>query len=261
MNEELIRQIVRRMLDEPTFQALLHGKTAGFQEGSLVKPKGLVLLNYVPEFERVITSLRFDYGGDYILSVLPSDQAFVDKPMLPEGITWITPQEALSTTWQKIILPACSPNILAKAALGIRDNPLSEMVGRGITQGIPTLLGTEYLGFTDQTPKAYRELYEGYLEMVTSYGVMLCATIGDDCHPLSPYERRAATRDQAVPQKASLPEVMCYEKKYLADKDAYVIAEETVVIVKPGTIISPLARDTLKSRRIVLRQETEGTRL
>src|SRR5665648_1250377 len=103
MNEELIRQIVRRMLDEPTFQALLHGKTAGFQEGSLVKPKGLVLLNYVPEFERVITSLRFDYGGDYILSVLPSDQAFVDKPMLPEGITWITPQEALSTTWQKII--------------------------------------------------------------------------------------------------------------------------------------------------------------
>ena len=250
MKEELIQQIVRRILSEPAFQALLQGDNAGsIEEPRVVKPDGLVLLNYVSDFEPVINALKLSYGTDYNLSIIPSDQAFEAKPNLSEGMTWITPKDTLSkTTWQKIIVPACSANTLAKAALGLRDNPISEIIGRAIIQGIPIVLATEHLGFTAQTPKAYQRLYEGYLQTVKSYGVTVCETLG---------EGPALLKDK---KKLSAPEVTCYEKKYLADKDAYGIAEESIVLVKPGTVISPLARDTLKSRRIELRQESEEAR-
>ncbi|HWQ41134.1 MAG TPA: flavoprotein [Desulfosporosinus sp.] len=281
MNEELISQIVCRILSEPAFQTLLQGN----KEGSLEVPKAvkldaLVLLNYVPDLEPVLTALKLSYGADYTLSILPSEQVFAAKPTLPEGLTWITPQDALSkTTWQRILIPTCSPNTLVKAALGLRDNPISEMIGRGVTQGIPTTIMTEHLGFTAKTPKAYHELYEGYLQTVQSYGVMVCETLEDgrlliedagkvasssQYQRTSPYEQKSIPcehRNASDKQKACSNEVICYEKKYLADKDAYGIAEDSVVIVKRGTVISPLARDTLKSRRIELRQETEGGRL
>jgi len=285
MHEELINQIVQRILSEPTFQALMQGNNAGrVEEPKAAKPDGLVLLNFVPEFERVITALKQQFGREYTLNILPSDQVFVAKPNLLEGMNWITPQDALSKLdWQTIILPACSHNTLAKVALGIRDNPLSEMIGRGITQGVPTLLVTKYLKLTAQTPIAYHELYEGYLQTVRSYGVLVCATL-DEAHALlkhkrtplvsqgpavrksaqthqdSLYEQRLVTREQDEPQNVSSHEVIRYELKYLADKDALGIAEEAIVLVKRGTVISPLARDTLKSRRIELRQEMEGGR-
>ena len=262
----------------------------------------LVLLNYVPDLGPVLTALKLRYGADYTLSILPSEQVVMAKPTLPEGLTWVTPQDALSkTTWQKILMPTCSPNTLAKAALGIRDNPISEMIGRGMTQGIPTTIMTEQLGFTAQTPKAYHELYEGYLQTVQSYGVIVCETAGEVCTlnkdtgrvasvdvkrvidkwtvysaqgpavtKVGQHQRPTFNNQRLVPceQKNATNEhntfsneVICYEKKYLADKDAYGIPEETIVIVKRGTVISPLARDTLKSRRIELRQETEGGRL
>jgi len=289
MNEELINQIVRRILSEPTFQGLLQGNKEGNLEAiNAVKLDALVLLNYVPDFDKVLTALKLSYGADYTLSIIPSEQVFATKPTLPEGLAWITPKDAFSkTTWQKILIPTCSANTLAKAALGIRDNPFSEMIGRGMTQGIPTTLMTEHLGFTAQTPKAYHELYEGYLQTVQSYGVDVCKTLADGC-TLKMDAGRVASVDGTVysaqgpavtqasqyqptrfnekesgvcEQNSCSQEVICYEKKYLADKDAYGIAEETIVIVKRSTVISPLARDTLKSRRIELRQETEGGRL
>ena len=308
MNEELINQIVSRILSEPAFQALLHGnKDGNIAELKAVKPDGLVLLNYVPDFERVLSSLKQCCGSDYTLSILPSDQANVSKPKLPEGMTWITPQDALNkTTWQKIMIPACSPNTLAKAALGIRDNPISELIGRGISQGIPTLLVTEYLGFTAQTPKTYLQLYEGYLQTVQSHGVVVSETLGEGCSSLitgmgraasvagglvidtgtalssldpavtqtrqsnqaslyeqTTYEQRSATFEQknsSDKQCAPCREEIRFDKKFLGDKQTYGIPEGSRVLVKQGTVISPLARDTLKSRRIELCVEREEGR-
>lgn len=263
MNEDLINQIVQRILSEPTFQALLHGNTAGNQESRVVKPKGLVLLNYVSEFDRVLTAVRRSYGADYTLSILPSDQTLASKPNLPEGMTWITPEDALGTSdWQTIILPACSPNTLAKAALGIRDNPISEILGRGISQGIPTMISSEYLGFTERTPKAYYELYEGYMKTLQSYGVKVCATIGESETSFHD-ESRSTNCDRqntSHKQSAMIREEIQYDKKFLGDKQVYGFTEGSRVLVKQGTVISPLARDTLKIRRIELCYEMEEGR-
>ena len=245
MNEELIDQLVHRILSEPAFQALFQGNetTAG---NKVLKPDALVLLNYVHDFERVLTAVKTRWGADYTLTILPSESVAKVNPALPAGMTWITPQEALTkTNWQKIIVPACSANMLAKAALGVRDTPLSELIGRGITQGHPIELVTEYLGISAQTPKAYRELYEGYLQSVQSFGVQVYAKIED--------EKTASAPTQ---------DVIRFEKKFLGDKDAYGFPEASRILVKRLTVISPLARDTLKQRRIevCMDMEREGGR-
>jgi len=262
MNEELINQIVQRILSEPAFQALLNGIGTENLENKAVNPDGIVLLNYVPEFERVLTAVKKHYGADYTLRILPSDQAFTAKPELPAGMNWITPQDALNKiTWQTIIIPACSLNTLAKAALGIRDNPISEIIGRGITQGIPTVISPAQLEFTVQTPKVYRELYEGYLQTVQSYGVKVTSLVSHE----QAVRKMGRTQDASLcEQKKSfeehnvaLREEIRFDKKFLGDKQVYGIPEGAIVLVKKGTVISPLARDTLKSRQIQLCVEKE----
>lgn len=270
MNEELINQIVRRILSDPSLQGLLQGN--GSPEGNkVVKSEALVLLNYVDDFPRVLTAVQQRWGANYTLSILPSDQVYTAKPELPVGMTWITAQDALGRSeWQKLILPTCSPNTLAKAALGIRDNPICEMIGRGISKGNSIELVTEYLGLTTQTPLAYRELYEGYIQKLESYGVMVCKSLEEGCalasNPVQQYqtnnhEQRSVISEQMktvfYEESASSRVEIRFAKKFLGDKQAYGFPEESRVLVKQGTVISPLARDTLKLRRIELCIEKE----
>ncbi|HBV88916.1 MAG TPA: flavoprotein [Desulfosporosinus sp.] len=259
MNEDLINQIVRRILSDPALQNLLNSGLAGNGKPMAVIKNGLILLNYVPDFGRVLNSVKNRYGANYTLNVLPSDQVYMAKPILPEGMTWITTEDALTKReWDKIILPACSPNIIAKAALGIRDNPMSEIIGRGISEGKPLELVIEYLGLTAKTPQAYRELYEGYLQKLKTYGVRVYESLDQQEQTSITYEHK-----QSAPyvENASLRGEIYFEKKFLGDKQAYGFPEDSKIHVKQGTVISPLARDTLKLRRIEVCVEKEEGRL
>ncbi len=286
MNEELINQIVRRILSEPSLQGLLQGK--GGQKGNpTVRSEALVLLNYVSDFPRVLTAVQRQWGANYKLSILPSDQVCAAKPVLPAGMTWTTVQDAMGKSdWQKLILPTCSPNTLAKAALGIRDNPICEMIGRGISKGCSIELVTEYLGLTAQTPQAYRDLYEGYLKKVQTYGFILRETLEEDCtfasdngtvpashstsvgrtvqqqiiHPEQTSGSYGSKKTAFHEESASTREEIHFVKKFLGDKQACGFPEESRVHVKQGTVVSPLARDTLKLRRIELCIVKEGGR-
>lgn len=286
MNEELINQILRRILSDPSLQGLLQG-AGGQARDPIVKAEALVLLNYAADFPRVLMAVQQRWGANYSLSILPSDQVSKAKPEIPIGMTWITVHDAMAKfDWTKLILPTCSANTLAKAALGIRDNPISEMIGRGISKGCSIELVTEYLGLTSQTPSAYRELYAGYLQKVKSYGLILHDTLEDNCEfvldkgtvpslqsPLAvlpnesknsdsvlislPYEQQQAT---SYTENTSFTSEIRFEKKFLGDKQAYTFPEDSKVLVKQGTVISPLARDTLKLRRIELCLEKEAER-
>ncbi|EHQ88775.1 hypothetical protein [Desulfosporosinus youngiae] len=253
MNEELISQIVHRILSDPSLQGLLYGNSS--TEGDRAnKSEALVLLNYAPDFPRVLKSVRRRWGADYSLNILPSDQVYRVKPDLLAGMTWIGAEDALAKSdWKKLILPACSPNTLAKAALGIRDNPICEMIGRGISNGNSIELVTEYLGLNAQTPLAYRELYEGYIQKLQSYGVIVSATLEAGC----PFSSIPASFEESTSPR----EEISFAKRFLGDKQAYGFPEESRILVRPGTVISPLARDTLKLRRIELCiEKEEGSR-
>ena len=251
MKDELIQSIVRRIFAEPAFQAILQGNgivtTLGTSNPPR-KPNRLVLLNYVPNLGTVLNTLQKRWGATHTLHLLPSESVLKAQPDLPEGLRWIIPQEALNRTdWQSILLPACSLNTLAKMALGIRDNPFTELLGRGLAQGIPIDLITESFGLSTQTPPAYRDLYDGYLQKVQSYGVRVYAALESE----GPCEK---------PQPQPVQNVLRFTKKYLADKDAYSFPEDSKVLIPQRIVISPLARDTLRMRRIELCQEREEQR-
>ncbi len=271
MNEELINQIVRRILSNPSLQGLLQ-ENERLERDKAFKSKALVLLNYVPDFSRLLTAVQQRWGANYTLNILPSDQAYAAKPELPVGMNWITAQEAMGKSdWQTLILPACSPNTLAKVALGIRDNPLCEMIGRQISEGKSIEIITDYLGLNARTPLAYRQLYEGYIQKVQSYGAKVSSIIEGSNSSFSPVqpiltrpiEHPSVTSDQKrspYEEGTSTLDKIRFEKKFLGDKQAYGLPEDSKVFVKQGTVISPLARDTLKVRRIELCIEKEGDR-
>lgn len=332
MNEELISQIVQHILTDSSFQALLNGYRSGVAEKTAAQKPALVLLNYVTDFEALLNAVKTRWGREYMLTVLPSKNTVQANPELPEGLNWTTPQEALAKTdWAQILVPACSANTLAKAALGIRDNPLSELIGRGIVQGIPIALVAESLGLTAQTPQAYRELYDDYLQTIQTYGVQVFAKIGDQktltfpevkavsaastnstsagisginagagmnasavinagistaASNTSPvvtsrgidtnaflkaiitaaepnpktsqsYPGQGFAPGKGLPGTAS-PEEIRFDKKFLGDKEAYAFPEASRVLVSRYTVISPLARDTLRLRRVELCITEEG---
>lgn len=303
MNEELISQIVQHILSDSSFQALLNGYRSGNEAGRMaVKKPALVLLNYAADLDTILNAVKKRWGTEYALTVLGSESIAQANPALPEGLSWTTPQEALTLTgWAQIIVPACSANTLAKAALGIRDNPLTELIGRGIMQGTPIALAVEFLGLTAQTPQSYRELYEGYLQTVQTYGVQVYAKIGDQ-ETLTISSGKAATAAAAgtnivstgtdtqailkaiiaaakpnlgsaqsasqgqggVPAKGipgpECPEEIRFGKKFLGDKEAYAFPEISRVWISRNTVISPLARDTLRLRRVELCFDEEGRR-
>ncbi|KGK82385.1 flavoprotein [Desulfosporosinus sp. HMP52] len=291
MNEELIRQIVSRILSDPSLQGLLQG-TGHQAPPSRVKSEALIILNYVSDFPGVLASVQERWGETYTLRILPSDQVCQAKPELSAGMSWISAEEALGKAdWPKVILPTCSANTLAKAALGIRDNPISELIGQGISQGSSIELITEYLGLTNRTPAAYRELYEGYLEKLKSYGVVIHESLNQSCADvkygsqetnlildqkfvsqqpnLLAVEQRIVNQYPVINQPvrtvfAEEPDLkreeIYYTKKFLGDKQAYGFPEASRVLVSEGTVISPLARDTLKQRRIELCLEREKGR-
>lgn len=272
MNEELINEIVRHILSDPSMKRLLHGNGSLELEKS-IKSEALVLLNFAQDLPRVLNKVQERWGTDYRLIILPSDQVYSDKPDLPVGMTWVTAQDALvKSDWQKLILPTCSPNTMSKAALGIRDNPICEMIGRGISNGISIELVTEYLGLTAKTPQAYRELYEGYIQKLQSYGVMVYATLEVGCplssipvqkYPTNHHEQTSGTYEQnktIYRESASMQEEIRFAKKFLGEKQAYGFPEKSRVLIKSGTVISPLARDTLKLRQIELYIEKEDGR-
>ncbi len=249
MNEELIARVVRQVLEDPRIQMLLKG-----QVEPQARPQMLILLNYAPDLSAQLQQMRHLWGSTYGLKVLASPGVERCRPELPQGMEWVTFEEAYAGCWQRIVLPTCSYNTLAKIALGLRDTPLSIMAAEGITRGIPVELCTSQLRFTEKTPAAYRQLYEEYLRRVESYGVVLreslCEVGTKRCTPHQTAEERSCAQPSSGGR-----EVVSWERRLLTEKDVLDFPAGCALKVSRATIISPLARDALKKRRIEVLRE------
>ena len=235
MNDQLIRTIILRILEEPEVQQLMSLPKNTLQPAL---PEALVLFEGESD-KNILFDVLQHWGKEYTLSVLPKDAPLPssrnnEAAIWPEGLTRVSLEEALrKKNWAKLLIPDCSADTLAKAALGIQDTPFAKLIGWGICNGIPITLSVKYLGFSPQTPSTYRELYQGYLQQLSRYGVKILTSYAEQ-------------------------ETICFEKKLLTDKDVFQLKPNTVLSVGKGTIISPMARDTLKRKQIELKFETEG---
>lgn len=270
MNETLIKEIVQLIMSNPDLMQKLSINHLGVKEKA--KPDILILLNYVPNFAVILDKLAMEWAKDYRVSVLGTDAVMKEQLVLPAGMQWVSCPEAIKQHgWQRVILPTCSANTLAKIALGIRDTAVCELAGRAIAEGTPIELTVDYLGFTPQTPLTYRRLYAGYVEQLCEYGVI----IKDQLNKLTGSEQSLKTEannhygkilpqaDQHVKQSSMLNSdyaraaVICWEGKLLTEQDAVGLPEESVVKVGKKTIITPLSKDKLRQRGIEIVREME----
>lgn len=233
MNDDLIRDLVLRILESPEMKQYLQGKTST----EPILPKGLILFEGGVGRENILLECVQRWGKGYNLSVLMKERIrneAQDKCMWPHGITSVNMAEALTEkNWKQLYLPDCSADTLAKSALGIQDTPFTELIAWGIRKGIPVTITTDYLGLGPNTPEPYQKMLQNYIQKLRQFGVRILA----------------------VPLEQPL---VWYEKKLLSDRDALSLIPQTLLSIRKGTIISPLARDTLKKRKIQLRIETEG---
>lgn len=257
MNEEIIQRIIERLFADSEFQQLLLN-----QAKSKSKPTCLILLNYTRDLPNLLNQIQQRWGSNYSLSILPSGSVSASQIQLPGDLALTTPDEAFNQTqWRKIILPSCSANTLAKIALGIRDNAFTEMVACGLNLDIPVELYTEYLGFTSKTPQAYRQLYEGYLQQAESYGIRIYSSVREQEGEQSPggIVSQVPVSKEALKQSAKTEgKVIRYNRRLLSDKDVYDFPIGSRVKVTKMTVISPLAKDSLKARKIELCLDGEG---
>lgn len=265
MNDELISQIVRRILQDPAFAQLVSAQETTVCD----KPQVLVLLNFTSDLSKTLAKLQELWGEKYCFKVLGSNTVAGNRPELPKGMSWVEPEEARKSCYAKVLLPTCSASTLAKIALGLRDCLVCELAAKAILEGTPIEIAVN-LGFTPNTPQTYKNLYQGYINQVQSFGVVvyptadaLCMACGETVcsSQLGLAEAAAAADSQASELKSMTAEakteenVIHWTKKLLTEYDAVAIPKNSVLKVAKSTIISPLGQDKLNDRRIEVRRE------
>ena len=235
MNQEEIRNLVLQILETPEVRHLLQGRVMNNER----LPKGLVLLEGGSERKSLLFDVYQRWGKEFQLFALIKEGSLIKEPETLKDWVWagITPMETgealKDQSWGKLILPDCSADTLAKAALGIQDTSFARLIGWGICEGIPIYLSTQYLGLGAKTPEAYRRLFQEYLLKLSAFGVQV----------YTPHTEQ---------------QVITYNKKLLADKDVLTLPPNTILSIRKGTIVSPLAIDSLKRNKIKLEFEMEG---
>lgn len=270
MNETLVKEIVQLIMSNPDLMQKLFANQPVVQDPA--KPEILILLNYVPDLTTILDQLAVEWGRDYRISVLGTDTVMKEELALPAGMRLVSCTEAIKQRgWQRIILPVCSANTLAKIALGIRDNAVCELAGRAIMEGIPVELHADYLGFTPQTPVTYRQLYAGYIKQLRQYGVTIkvqpsnCTVMEDnpDLETINfhgtmiPQQNQPAIQVCTPVSNYTKADVICWEGKLMTEQDAVNLPEQSVIKIAKRAIISPLAKDKLRQRNIEIVREME----
>lgn len=275
MNEKLLREVIARVLSDPTVQGLLK---SGNPEILAEKPACLVLVESEESLQS-LTDIERCYGSDLDvkLCIVGDEELQVESSV--SRISWGKVKE--KRTWERMVIPVCSSGQLAQIALGLCLDKVSELTSWAIKQNIPVEIGQVKDEFTAQTPQAYRDLFAGYVKQVTAYGVM----IGDDCKVVAAASV-LQTVAASVPSVASLPTTnvssggesdlvpwsfsvdrkpeestpacrcqTSFTKRLFTVKEAMALAPYTVLQVAKGTVLTPSALDTLKSNKVeVVRQ-------
>jgi hypothetical protein len=254
MDEALLNQIVARVLAEL--------KKASCN-GQLESKKKLLILSDNPEKLQVkFEEISQEFGSEYVLYALQE----ADSP-LPFGIEGIEVCQVKRVKWDRVYLAECSVNSLVKISLGLREGVTAELVGIALTKGTPVEMENPSFGFTPMTQEGYRRLLEGYLKQVVSFGVVLRGAVKSALPILglpAIQEHLSANFSGASPALPAIPvtpatrEVHRHEKRLLSEREVNKVPANSLLLVNSGAIITPLAKDVLKSRNIEVRQAEEG---
>lgn len=248
MDEALLNQIVARVLAEL--------KKASCN-GQLERKKKLLILSDNPRKLQVkFEEIRQEFGSEYVLYALQEG----DNP-LPFGIEGIEVCQVKGVKWDRVYLAECSVNSLVKISLGLREGVTAELIGIALTKGTPVEMENPLFGFTPMTQEGYRRLLEGYLTQVVSFGVVLRGAVKNSLPTLGlpAFQEPLSSNFSGVsPALPATREVHRHEKRLLSEREVNKVPANSLLLVNSGAIITPLAKDVLKSRNIEVRVAEEG---
>jgi hypothetical protein len=274
VNEKLLREVITRILSDPNIQGLL---TNVSPEVSPEKPECLVLVQ-CEDGLAALADIERRYGCDWNIQLCNiGDEIQVDLSL--SRISWV--HVKAKKTWARVVIPVCSSGQLAQIAMGLSLDKVGELTSWAIKQSIPVEIGQVKDEFTERTPQAYRDLFAGYFEQATAYGVI----IGDDhlvtksapvlqsalatMSPVVPLSTKNASNrgesdlvpwsfsvdrkiDESIPTQR--PRIS-FTKHLFSVKEAMALPSYTVLQVARGTVLTPSALDTLKSNKVEVIRE------
>ncbi len=241
MNEGLVAEIVRQILADPVF--IKRFKEMGLFE----KPKLLLLSENPMQIDGTWESILKKWGESFSMYCLGTPRFDCQ-----EGVVSITEEQASVYQWERVIVSDCSVSTYVRIALGLRDNSISKFVGEALLKGITVEIYEPDFGFTPNTHNSYKHLYKNYNQQLQSFGVVITNSIWN-----------VACTEQDSPVKAAViqeteTKTISFEKKLLGEKDAFGLPPNCTLKITKRTVISPLAKDVLKMRKIQLDMNGEA---
>ncbi|HHV79498.1 MAG TPA: hypothetical protein GXX40_07820 [Firmicutes bacterium] len=159
---------------------------------------------------------------------------------------------ALVNKCKLVVVPVLTQNTCAKAALGIRDSLASDTLAAAFLLGRPVLIATDAIP-TEGVPAAYRQMILSHLKTLESFGARLvrAAMLA---------QQVKALLEGAPPEGVQTPKSTISGKPLPTKLVDLRVASEWVkekgvseaFVVEPGTIITPLAADFLRERKVLV---------
>lgn len=185
------------------------------------------------------------------------------------GITVVGPEAAgdslaLARDSDMVLIPILTQNTAARIALGLRDSLVSDVVAWTLMAGKPVLAARDAVGASEAEKKAlgitgiaapYRALLERHLEALRGLGVKVLdleafpAEVAALVAPREPgsgagvFSKKALTREDLVRLAQSTP---------AQSSPAPGSGGARVILVAPGTIVTPLCRDMAREMGIAI---------
>lgn len=155
-----------------------------------------------------------------------------------------------------LVVPVLTQNTCAKAALGIRDSLASDALACAFLMGKPVVIATDSVP-VEGVPAPYRQQILTYLKTLESFGARLTKA----CHLAAAVRSvllgvGATGQSGAVRLPGDGAGVAAIEAKLVDLKAAMEWVERNgtgePLVVRPGCIITPLAADFLRERRVTV---------
>lgn len=191
-----------------------------------------------------------DAGDDPLWARLPALAGVVWTAVRSPGVSearfpsarWIDPPsvwDELVHGMSAVVIPALKLHTLSRVALLLGDAPASAAALAGIMQGVPVLASAQEVErirrASNRLPAPFLSLFHGHVRTVEGMGVALL----EPDRLLARLAGQAPLAAAGVSSAARGRDVLT-----VADLEAAQRAGQTRLQLTPGTIITPLARDT-----------------
>lgn len=172
-----------------------------------------------------------------------------------------------------IVIPEIDLDSMGRATLGIRGTVLSDVIFSALVTGKPVLIGADGPGLkradrrtlkTLTLPKPYRNLFDYYKQELTMYGAQFGprAELAEIAVGLWGRREAAAEEGKATAKADGTADAADRFEGRLVSADWVKQRLKdpafTRLTIGPGTLVSPLAKDLLKEKRIAVHYADGG---